>query len=293
VSGSPQMVADALRAAQAELVATFGESPRHRPLLDRIAGALSTPATSPDDAPDVYVPGRWRCPRCEFASVTSTISLASGTIGHTATQVDARDAPPSCPNDGEIMLRATWREAATENYAAYAKLVEDLCAATGADSLPRALAGIAAVPPNLLKTLLAINGLAFEMSVPSPPGTPPGDGTHPHLTAIAAMTAVAIDALRGDVGAEPATRDDADRRGVPRADDPIALLATVVAVDAVPCGQHREHDHEGGLVFYCPWCEADALVADGELFAGLAHKDACPAQRARVLLAAFGLRRSA
>lgn len=53
-------------------------------------------------------PGLWRCPRCNFVCVHSTMNAYDGSI--TANL----DEPEPCPNDGEHLNRVTWREHAIE-----------------------------------------------------------------------------------------------------------------------------------------------------------------------------------
>lgn len=53
-------------------------------------------------------PGLWRCLRCNFVCVRSTINAYDGSI--TANH----DEPEPCPNDGEHLVRVTWREHAIE-----------------------------------------------------------------------------------------------------------------------------------------------------------------------------------
>lgn len=89
-----------------------------------------------DDHLDVYVPGEWKCPMCSFSLSKMTLSVAAADIVVSAS--DIYQSEP-CPNDGTPMAKVTWRDRANDNFAAFAKLVDDLCAATGATSLPQAL----------------------------------------------------------------------------------------------------------------------------------------------------------
>lgn len=91
---------------------------------------------TPDDRDNIYAPGEWRCPKCNFALSKLTIFTRSGDVG--VSERDAIDAEP-CPNDGTAMVRVRWRERAADNYNAYVQLVDDICKATGTDSLPAAL----------------------------------------------------------------------------------------------------------------------------------------------------------
>lgn len=110
------------------------------------ATALLTEATTPDDHLDIYAPGEWRCPQCSFCLSKMTLNVKSGDVG--VSGHDVFNGEP-CPNDGTPMVKVTWRERAGENYGAYVKLVDDVCAAAKADHLPGALAKIAALqsPP--------------------------------------------------------------------------------------------------------------------------------------------------
>jgi hypothetical protein len=56
----------------------------------------------------VYVPGYWRCPKCEFRLTTSIFYAKTGNIG-----VD-RKTPDPCPNDGTVMEPITWEFEAGE-----------------------------------------------------------------------------------------------------------------------------------------------------------------------------------
>ena len=97
---------------------------------------------SPDDHLDMYAPGEWRCPQCNFCLSKMTLSAHSGEVGYHAK--DIYHGEP-CPNDGTPMVKVLWRERATENYNAYVKLVDDICAAAQAEHLPGALDKIRAL----------------------------------------------------------------------------------------------------------------------------------------------------
>jgi len=62
----------------------------------------------PDLASKVYVPGSYKCPKCNFRLVTNILYAKSGTIG-----VKHHHGDP-CPNDGEKMIPVTWEEDARE-----------------------------------------------------------------------------------------------------------------------------------------------------------------------------------
>jgi hypothetical protein len=93
---------------------------------------------SPDDVMDVYVPGRWRCLKCEFQLSSATLFMASGEIGCTRDQVMKMEGE-CCPNDGTPMVRVTWREEADHNRQWGIDLMEEIIAVTYAASLPEAL----------------------------------------------------------------------------------------------------------------------------------------------------------
>lgn len=61
------------------------------------------------DAP-IYVPGVFRCPKCNFRLIQSNLNAQDGTV-------TARDAPgDKCPNDGSPMWRVTYRDELAEAY---------------------------------------------------------------------------------------------------------------------------------------------------------------------------------
>jgi hypothetical protein len=97
---------------------------------------------SPDDVLDVYVPGRLRCPTCKFELTKATLFVKTGQIGASKAEVYQESEP--CPNDGEPMVRVTWREEADANRAYAMKLIDEIIQATGANSLPEALQAAAA-----------------------------------------------------------------------------------------------------------------------------------------------------
>ena len=56
----------------------------------------------------VYVPGLWRCPKCKFQLVQSTLYAATGTVG-------ARNEPgDKCPNCHGPLWRVTERQAGND-----------------------------------------------------------------------------------------------------------------------------------------------------------------------------------
>lgn len=93
---------------------------------------------TPDDAMDIYVPGRWRCLKCQFQLSSATLFVASGEIGCTRDQVMRMDGE-CCPNDGTAMVRVTWREDSDHNRQWGVDLMEEIIGATYAASLPEAL----------------------------------------------------------------------------------------------------------------------------------------------------------
>lgn len=62
------------------------------------------------EVPDLYrlafIPGCFRCPKCDFALSKQTLSVATGNIGTTE---ENRLSEP-CPNDGTMMVHVTYRE---------------------------------------------------------------------------------------------------------------------------------------------------------------------------------------
>jgi hypothetical protein len=95
---------------------------------------------SPDDVLDVYVPGRLRCPTCNFQLTKATLFVQSGQIGASKAEVYQESEP--CPNDGDPMVRVTWREEADANREYAGRLIDELLEATGATSLPAAMEAI-------------------------------------------------------------------------------------------------------------------------------------------------------
>lgn len=98
-------------------------------------------AQAPDDVMDVYVPGAWKCPRCKFQLSQATIFMGSGEIGCTRDQV-MKMTGELCPNDGELMVRVTWRERAEENRQWGESLMEEIIGAVYAEHLPGAMAAV-------------------------------------------------------------------------------------------------------------------------------------------------------
>lgn len=86
---------------------------------------------------EAHVPGAWRCPQCGFHLQQVAFSAVTGAFG-----VPKSDAPERCPNDGAVMGRVSWRQQAEEAQESYSRLLNDLCHATGTDSLPAAMATI-------------------------------------------------------------------------------------------------------------------------------------------------------
>jgi hypothetical protein len=67
---------------------------------------------------DPYVPGDWVCPTCGFIQSMRTMNAHSGNVG-----VSHERALP-CPNDGEYLVRLTWKRHA-ENVTAVATAALD------------------------------------------------------------------------------------------------------------------------------------------------------------------------
>ncbi len=130
---------------------------------------------SPDDVLDVYVPGRLRCPTCNFSLTKATIFVQSGQIGASKKEVYQESEP--CPNDGEPMVRVTWREEADSNREYAERLITEIIDATGANSLPEALQAASAprsgIPEDeaLRKELFIRKQLLGEQPDPKHPPT--------------------------------------------------------------------------------------------------------------------------
>lgn len=54
---------------------------------------------------EVYVPGSWQCPKCNFGYTKTNYYTGSGTFQTNTDQPDIR-----CPNDGETLVPVTWKE---------------------------------------------------------------------------------------------------------------------------------------------------------------------------------------
>ncbi len=89
----------------------------------------------------VYVPGMWRCPKCEFTLVQSNLNMLDGTV-------TARDeAGDKCPNCSSALWRVTYKDA----YAEVMQRFEDHVAAAPSHADMQMLAG----------SLAAVAGAAF------------------------------------------------------------------------------------------------------------------------------------
>ncbi|ANM12090.1 hypothetical protein [Rhizobium sp. N324] len=56
-----------------------------------------------------FVPGAWRCPKCNFRLLQSNLNAADGTV-------TARDTPgDKCPNCAAPLWRVSWKDEAQEN----------------------------------------------------------------------------------------------------------------------------------------------------------------------------------
>lgn len=85
--------------------------------LQREAAAELTRLTAERDAANalVYIPGQWRCPKCEFQLTQSNLNAQDGSV-------TARDDPgDKCPNCNSPLWRVTYREAFKDTM----KLAED------------------------------------------------------------------------------------------------------------------------------------------------------------------------
>src|SRR5438445_2124471 len=54
-----------------------------------------------------------------------------------------------------------------------------------------------------------------------------------------------------------------------------ALTAALERVEAFPCG-HHDHGDDGGIIYFCPWCEADVLREEGQPIPIIPHTANCP-----------------
>lgn len=68
--------------------------------------------------PDIYAPGMWKCPHCNFRQHNAVIAPNG---------VFANDKPElrPCPNDGRDMVPVTWKELAKENEAIAIKYMNE------------------------------------------------------------------------------------------------------------------------------------------------------------------------
>lgn len=85
-----------------------------RTQLVESAKSLQTAAnTIADLARDerLFIPGAWRCPKCNFVLQRATLFMQSGTVG--TSEADREEVEP-CPNDGVAMRRVTWEERCKE-----------------------------------------------------------------------------------------------------------------------------------------------------------------------------------
>lgn len=56
-----------------------------------------------------YVPGVWKCPKCDFRLIQSNLNALDGTV-------TARDQPgDKCPNCSSPLWRVSWKDEAQEN----------------------------------------------------------------------------------------------------------------------------------------------------------------------------------
>lgn len=60
------------------------------------------------DEQRIFIPGRWRCAKCNFSLSTMSLNMGDGTV-------TMKDVPgEKCPNDGSPMWRVSYREAYEE-----------------------------------------------------------------------------------------------------------------------------------------------------------------------------------
>lgn len=98
-------------------------------VLDRVAPGETPAARAPDDHLDIYVPGEWKCLKCDFVLSRTTLNVTTGEAG--VSRADIFEGEP-CPNDGTPMVKVTWRERASDHYEWGRKLMDDLLALTTA-----------------------------------------------------------------------------------------------------------------------------------------------------------------
>ena len=78
-------------------------------------GSGQQPAPALDD---VYVPGVWRCPKCNFCLLQANINASDGTV-------TSRNEPgDKCPNCNKPLWRVTWKEQASEMCLRCEQLIE-------------------------------------------------------------------------------------------------------------------------------------------------------------------------
>lgn len=56
----------------------------------------------------VYVPGDWVCPECNYRLHSRILHAATGAVGV------SKEEAQTCPNDGFILRRLTWRQDAED-----------------------------------------------------------------------------------------------------------------------------------------------------------------------------------
>lgn len=66
-------------------------------------------ATAKTEMAELYVPGVWRCAKCKFRLITTTMSAASGAM-------TPNQEPCKCPNCNTPMWRVSWKDEAKEAY---------------------------------------------------------------------------------------------------------------------------------------------------------------------------------
>lgn len=111
---------DAFRAGD---VGGVRESERQRALrtADRVTALFPYDLTDSDNA-DRHVPGKFRCPKCDYTLLQSAISAVDGGI------VDRDQPGERCPNDGAPLHRVSWREQAEGMKVAWLAAEEELSA---------------------------------------------------------------------------------------------------------------------------------------------------------------------
>ena len=78
-------------------------------------------------APNIHVPGAWRCAKCGFRLQQMNLNAQDGTV-------TSRDqAGDVCPNDGAPLWRVTWKDYAAEAFDQIQALIDENARLLGLD----------------------------------------------------------------------------------------------------------------------------------------------------------------